>query len=303
MALDWYKKNNGVFGIYKGYFFNIWDASIFSNPQYKYVSATTRTLTEELKARIKSELESNRKALKYSSFEIRNNSVFFEFIENLSLTKLSTVYSLLDYLVDLFKQLNLPEQNMCHNCGAKDNLQFYNLNDNGAILCNTCFRQLDNRFGEIQGNRISEEKKYLNGFTGSILFSIPGIMAWILLAVYAERLASGMALIIAFLGIKGYEYFKGRQGKLTKYIIVLSNIACIIIANVMTTIILMMKGGITLNQAFLELQINEDAKDFLFKNMMISFVLAFFIWIWLLFILKDKPSAVHPAHKILKTII
>lgn len=295
--LDWHKTNDGVFGLYKGYFFKVTDASFLSNPQFKFVTATTDSLTEQQKLQIKTELDTNKKNLKFTNFEISDNSIFFQFAENLTFTKLKTVYSLFDFLVDLFKNLNISEQYKCHNCGTNQKINYCNLNDTGIILCNTCFNKTENSFYEIERKRISEEKNYLTGFLGSIVFSIPGIIAWVLIAVYLERLASGMALIIAFLGIKGYDNFKGRHGKLTKYIIVLTNIASILIANVVTVIALLVKDGLAINQAFSQLQTNQAAKDVFNQNTIISFILAMLVWIWLLFIMKDKKLTIKLADK------
>jgi hypothetical protein len=295
--LDWHKTKDGVFGLYKGYFFNVADASLLSNPQFKFVTATTDNLSEEQKQQIKTELDTNKKSLKFTTFEISDNSIFFQFAENLTYTKLKTVYSLFDFLVDLFKKLNISEQNKCHNCGTNQKINYYDLNDTGIILCNTCFNQTENSFYEIERERISEEKNYLTGFLGSIVFSIPGIIAWVLIAVYLERLASAMAMVIAFLGLKGYDYFKGRHGKLTKYLIVLSNIICILIANATTVIAMLVKEGLTISKAFTEFQINQAAKDIFNQNTIISFILAFFVWVWLLFILKDKKLTIKLADK------
>jgi len=295
--LDWHKTKDGVFGLYKGYFFNVGDGSLLSNPQYKYISATTDALSDEQKLQIKTELEANKKVLKFSTYAIGGNSVFVQFLENLTFTKLKTVYSLFDFLSDLFKKLNIPEQNKCHNCGTKEKINYYDLNDSGIILCNTCFGKTENSFYEIEREKHSEDKNYLTGFLGSIVFSIPGIIGWVLIAVYLERLASAMAMVIAFLGLKGYDYFKGRQGQVTKYLIVLSNIICILIANATTVIAMLVKEGLTIDQSFVELQTNQAVKDIFNQNTIISFILAFFIWIWLLFLLKNKKMAIKPAGK------
>lgn len=295
--LGWHKTNEGVFGLYKGYFFNVADASLLSNPQFKFVTATTDNLSQAQKQQIKTELDTNKKNLKFTTFEISDNSIFFQFAENLTFTKLKTVYSLFDFLVDLFKKLNISEQNKCHNCGVNQKINYYDLNDTGIILCNTCFNKTESSFYDIERKKISAEKNYWTGFLGSIVFSIPGIIVWVLIAIYLERLASGMAFIIAFLGLKGYDYFKGRHGKLTKFIIVLTNIVSILIANVATVIALLVKEGLTINQAFSEFQTNQAAKDVFYQNTIISFILALLVWIWLLFIMKDKKLTVKIADK------
>ena len=296
--LGWHKTSDSVFGLYKGYFFEVGDGSLLSNPQYKYVSATVDTLTNEQIAEIKSTLEANKKTLKFSNFEIGEASIHFQYLENLTFTKLKTVYALLDFLVELFKGLNIPEQDKCHSCGVTENISYNTLNDKGIILCTNCFRQVENNFYALERERVAQEKNYMTGFIGSVVFSIPGIIAWVLVAVYLDRLASAMAIAIAILGIKGYDFFKGRQGKLTKYLIVLSNIVSIALANVVTIIALLMMEGLTIDQSIIELQANEVAKDLLFKNTMISFVLAFFVWIWLLFSLKEQKMTLQAAERL-----
>lgn len=297
---DWHKTKSSVFGLYKGYFFTVGDASLWSNPQYKYITAETGKLTEGQKQHLHSELENNKKLLKYSTIEIGDSGLLIQFFEHLTSTKIKTVYTLLDFLVELFKKYDVPEQNKCHNCQAKDRLDYYNANDSGLILCNPCFQEAENQFYEIEREKFSEEKNYFTGFLGSIIFSIPAIIAWVLVAVYLETLVSAMALVIAFLGLQGYNFFKGKQGKLTNYLIVLSNILCIIMANVATIGFLLIQEGLSFNEAIQELQTNPVAQDLLYENMLLSFVLSFFVWIWLLFLLKDKNLIIKLAEKIEK---
>ncbi len=300
IALNWHKTKDGVFGLYKGYFFNVGDGSLLSNPQFKFVTATTDDLSEEQKSQIKKELHSNQRILKFSSYLIEKNSITIQFIENLTFTKITTIYSLFDFLVDLFKKLTISEQSKCHNCGTKNSIEYYDLNNTGVILCNLCFKQIEISYFEIERKRNSEEKNYITGFLGSVVFSTPGIILWALIAVYLEKLASGMPIIIAFLGLKGYDYFKGRHGTYTKYIIVLANIIAILLANVMTVISLLINEGLSIHQAIIEFQSNEAAMDIFNQNTIISFIIAFFAWIWLLFFIKDNKLIIKLADKLKK---
>ncbi|CAH0173727.1 hypothetical protein [Chryseobacterium sp. Bi04] len=293
--LGWYKTEDGVFGLYKGYFFNVSDASLISNPQYKFVTVTSGNLTEEQRLQINTELVTNKKRLKFTSFEIGDTDIFFRFAESFIYTKLKTVYSLFDFLVDLFKKLNIPEQYKCHSCGTNQKVNYYNLNDNGILLCDTCFHEKNNKFYEIEKLRISKEKNYLTGFLGAVIFSIPGIILWVLSAVYLGRIASAMALIIAFSAFIGYGFLKGREGTFKKYIIFLTNIASVIMANVMTVFALLMKEGSTLKQAILEFQTNETVKEVFYVNIIISFILGLVAWIWILFLRKDEKLMIKRA--------
>lgn len=295
--LGWHKTNNKVFGLYKGYFFNVSDASIIHTPQFKYVSVTTGNLTEEQRQQIKTELTTNRKRLKFTLFEIRENTIYFKFTENLMPTKIKTVYALFDFVVDLLKKLNIPEQNRCHSCETNEKITYYDLNHTGVLLCDDCFKQTDNKFNKVEKERISKEKNYLTGFLGSVVFSIPAIILWVLLAVYLGGISSGMAFVIALLGFLGYDYFKGFRGKLTRYIIFFTSIISIFAANIITAIALLIKQGLTINQAILEFQTNPAANEIFMQNIILSFLLSFIPWMWILFIRKDDQLIIKPAEK------
>ena len=295
--LNWHKTKNGVFGLYKGYFFNIGDASIMNNPQFKYVILKTDILSEQQEQQLRSEINKNKEILKFTNLRIGTNSIYIQFIENFSFTKLKTVYSLLDFLVDLCKQLNISEYYKCHNCTTKENLDFYYLNNDGLLLCSSCFSELEKQFQESERIRLSEYKSHFAGFLGAILFSIPGIIVWVLIAVYIGLISSGMAAITAFMGLKGYEYFKGRDSKLTKYLIILCNIISILIANIATIVFLLVKEGLTIGQSFQELEVNSLAQDIFFKNSFISFVLGCCAWIWILSQIKQKAMTIKLAEK------
>ena len=295
--LGWYKTNDTVFGLYKGYFFNVSDASLIKTPQQKFVTVTTGSLTAEQREKIKTELSANKKKLKFTLFKISDHSIFFKFTENLLPTKLSTVYALFDFLTDLFKKLNIPEQNKCHSCDTDQRTNYYNLNDTGIILCDNCFKQTDDKFYEIEKKRIAKEKNYLTGLLGAIIFSVPAIILWVLLAVYLGGLSSGMAFVIAILGFLGYDYFNGLQGKLTKYIVFLTSITSIFVANVLTIIALLVKQGLSIGQAIWEFQTNPAANEILMQNIIVSILLSCIPWIWILFIRKDNKLIIKPAEK------
>ena len=296
-AQDWYQTKTAVFGIYKGYLFNIGDGSIWSNPPYKYVSCTLENLTEAQKINLKTELENNRKILKYANFQINENRLYIQFLENLTFTKIKTVYFLLDFITDRFKIYQIPEQNACQNCDEKHEINYYNLNENGTILCDPCFSTIRAQFNELENQKNKLEKNYLIGFLGSLLFAIPGIIIWVLIAVYLERLASVMAIIIALLGLKGYQFLNGKQGRWTNFLILISNIVCIVIANFFTVYLMLVKEGSTFNDSLQQFQRNHLVRTLFFTNTMILFFLATFVWIWLLFILKNKKLSIEIASK------
>ena len=295
---DWYKTKDAVFGPYKGYMFTVGDASLLSNPQAKNVIASTGNLTDEQKEIIRAELKAQKKALKFTSAEITDNSVFVQFVEVWKYTKVQTVYNLLDFLVELFERLELPHTEKCNNCSTAGNLGYYDLSNAGVLLCRSCFHDTETELYDMEREQLLEEKNYLTGFVGSLLFSVPGIIAWVLVAVYLDTIASALAMGIAFLGLKGYIWFKGKMGNVTPYLIILSNILCIVVANYATAGFLLYDEGLDFSTIMNVLQANEEIQSLIFSNTMISFVLAFFIWIWLLSQLKKEPLQIKPAAKV-----
>ena len=73
--LGWHKTSHKVFGLYKGYFFNVSDASIIHTLNTNMFPVTTGNLTEEQRQQIKTELTETEK-LRFTLFEIRENTIF-----------------------------------------------------------------------------------------------------------------------------------------------------------------------------------------------------------------------------------
>ncbi|HMR89013.1 MAG TPA: hypothetical protein PKD51_12705 [Saprospiraceae bacterium] len=296
--LDWHKQNDGVFGLYKGYFFNVGDGNILSNPQYKYVVAFTGYLSDLQIITIKLRLQSNKEMLKFSNFEIGENIFTVNFIENITLTKLKTVYALFDFFVDIYKELEIPEQDNCHRCTSIKNNHYYVLNGQGTIICDACFEGINQSQIKAETKRQMFENGYLTGLLGASVFSLLGILLWVVFAVYLGVISSGMAMVIALLGIKGYEYFGGKLGALTKYILLFANIMSIIVGNILAITAQLMDQGYSIFQAIDLMRLDDEIKGLVFRNIIISFTLAMLVWIWLLFIMEDKRLSIKLAEKL-----
>ncbi|MFY8022232.1 MAG: hypothetical protein ACOVP1_13590, partial [Bacteroidia bacterium] len=65
----------------------------------------------------------------------------------------------------------------------------------------------------------------------------------------------------------------------------------------LTVIALLVNEGLTINEAITVLQVNPAAIDTFHQNTMISFVLAFFVWIWLLVNVQDNKLTIKLADK------
>lgn len=296
--LDWFKTSNKVFGLHKGYFFNLGETGLFDENHFKYIISSTYNFSNEQKELVLKELEANKDNLKYTEIEVNESSIVINFLEIFKTTKAETIYSLLDFLVVIFKKYDISEQNNCHSSNSKENLNFYNLNETGIILSNNSFISKQKDFYNIERKKYAEEKNYFIGFLGSVFFSIPIIILWVICAAYFQVLSSGMSVMIGILGIKGYVFFKGKNGVLTNYIIVLSNIICVLLANFFTVFYLLYNAETGFNEIINQFQEIEEIKMYLFNGILISLILSIIVWIWLFFIHKESKNIIQIAKKI-----
>jgi hypothetical protein len=293
--LQWHKTNDTVFGLYKNYFFIIGDASPLNSIQYKFVEVKLHHLNEQQINNIEKELAANKKSLKFSQFEITSQGIHFKFMEHIRFTKITTVYALMDFLVDLFNLMELPITNNCLNCQSVENLNYFNLNDNGSLLCKNCANEIENEFTELELQAKNEEKGYFAGIVGALSYSFPVIVAWVLLAVYVGFIFSGTAIILALLGFMGYHSFKGKNAFFTRPIIILTFTVSLIIANYCTSLFLLMHAGASLNEGVFYIHTDNATKAAFKDNLAMSFIYSLLAWIYLIFILKTKKLSISLA--------
>jgi len=295
--LDWYTAKDLVFGLYKGYFFSVGDAAVTNNPQYKFVVVKTGELTDEQVATVEKALFDNKSVLKFTIFRITKYGLHFEFHENFKFTKLERVYALFDFAVDILKQVGVPEQNNCHDCDTKERIQYYNINDEGAILCPSCAGKVEDSFNEAARERMLSEKGYLAGFLGALAFSIPGIIAWVLVSFFWGKLTIVLILAISILSFKGYGYFKGKQGAGTRYLIFLSTILSVIIANTATILAALMNEGFDFDHSLGIMFEDQEVWSILIHDNLLSLGLSLIGGIWIMSSLKHKELSIIPAKK------
>lgn len=83
---------------------------------------------------------------------------------------------------------------------------------------------MDERYQENQGN-------VAGGFIGALLGALVGAIVWALVGMLGY-IASIVGFLIAFLAGKGYDWFKGRPGKIKVVILVLCVILAVFIGNI-----------------------------------------------------------------------
>ncbi|WP_353159834.1 hypothetical protein [Myroides odoratus] len=294
---DWFATNQLVFGLYKNYLFQIGDANLLATPSSKFVISDITLISEDQRNFVEQTLIANKQALKFSTYAFQNNTIVFTFNEHLALTKIKTIYVLLDFLTDLYTRIDLPISNYCQNCKESGTINFYNLNEKGIQLCALCTSDFKKRFYRHESDERKMNSTYSKGVIGALLFSIPGIIMWIIVAYYFNTIYSALASVIAVLGYLGYIKFNGKKGSKTLLFLSITNFTTVLLANLIVFLIELNAAGYSLRESFHVLLLKEVFIEYTRLPLFLSTVFCLVATLFLASLVKKGPS-ITPAVKI-----
>ena len=272
----WYQAGRTVFGFYQNYFFTLGDGQGF-----KFIHARVDDLPEEVAVGFESELDANKRSLGFSERKIGPDGVFLKFKEVFRSVQKETLYAAMDFVVDLFERHHLPTTDSCAECHSRNDVGFYTLGSAGIAYCSSCHATQRDSLRLANVKYEAEEKHYLQGVAGAALFSLAGIVAWVLLAYYLNRVWAGMALVFAFLANKGYDLFQVKRGKLTPVIIIGLNILSVLISNYATVFFVLLRRGIGWSIAWHALLTNQRITVVLRREIAVSIAVCALVWVFL----------------------
>ncbi|SOE22296.1 hypothetical protein SAMN06298216_2741 [Spirosomataceae bacterium TFI 002] len=290
--LDWYASSKEVFGLHNNYFFIIGDSSPLDNGSFTYIIASTADLSKEQKSLVKNELNSNKEFLKINTFVINKNEITITISDKFFITKDKEVYTIIDYLVGLFKESKIKERKNCFNCERKDFVKVYELNYGATILCTECYSNQKKNFIEEENN-----KTYSSGILGSILFAIPALILWVYLGQYLGNSFSALSVLPGLFVVIGYKYFKGKYGKSTIYILGAIESMLIVIGNLGYVLIEFKSKGLTLLNFFVQTKVNQEIRSIFYENLLVSFFLCSIFFLFIVFNLKHEKKTIQEARK------
>ena len=285
----WHRTKNAVFGLYKDYFFTMGDGQGF-----KFITAIIPETDDEKIAQIGGVLEKNRKVLGFDELIFEERTVSVTFKESVMSAKESVLYEMLEFFAQIFDSLDFPKQNCCDLCSSKDNFDYYVYQEQPMMLCKSCHMEFVNDLNTSVAEFQQEEKNYLQGTLGAIVFSLPGVVLWVILAVYVGIISALMAVVFTFLAIKGYEKFGGKWGRLTPLLLILVNIILVIVSNYATVIYELFISDYGINLQILR---SPEMAEFLTNNILFSLLVCGLAWIYVLFQMWKgfKHPKIEPA--------
>lgn len=276
----WWHSNSFIAGIEKNYAINLGDGNGF-----KLILFVNLNLNETEKEILAKEINDKKKELGIFLFEIENDSLSFQIREVLIPAKKEKILNIINFGTELLSKHNIKRSDTCSECGkAEFNFAYSNLSQINIPLCSHCLINVNHYFAQEKRAFETEDKNYLQGFLGALIFAIPAIMLWVLFAVFLDIITGATALLVGFLSIKGYEKFNGKVGKHQKWILIAVNILSVLIANYATTAFILYRNKLNLNDIIYNIFNNHDIIRIIKTQFALSAIVCFFVWIWLFYI-------------------
>lgn len=171
------------------------------------------------------------KEKKIASHKSTHGSITLTKTSYLGNFKIEEVQSLLDEITDKYQQLGASPA--CFNCNQIGEMGIARYNGIALPLCDTCFERIQSKINQNLEQHSTMKNNYLSGTIGAVLGALVGSVLWVIIGLVGY-VASIAGLAIAFASAKGYTLFKGKVTRLTPWIIGLSTLFGLIIAQFVT---------------------------------------------------------------------
>ena len=209
------RTDSEVVGIIKNCFVRMYDGN-----QIKVLELYVPELDDDDKNNIIKSLEAKR----IKKYEWLPNGIKIIFIEIFLPYSMEKIKNILEELVKYFSNKYPGQKPQCQHCGQQNETDIYCINNAPLLICNDCYRQIENSIKNENTEQQNVKGNYLLGFVGAILFAIPGILLTVLFFVLLESLAAVSAIVYIILGTIGYKKFNGKISPVGAVIIIIAGL-------------------------------------------------------------------------------
>jgi len=212
---------------------------------------------------------------KIKRYEWLPNGVKVIFAEIILPYSIKKIGGLLDEFVKYFSNKYPGQKPQCQHCGQQNETEVYCVNNVPLLICSGCYGLIEKNIQNENMEQQNVKGNYLSGFTGAILFSIPGILLTILFFVFLNILAAVSAVIYMVLGIKGYKAFKGKISPAGAVIIVIAGLIMVAVGIIVSYSVFILRElkMIDIDALIYILKMPEIQKE-LITNIVISYIVS-----------------------------
>ena len=171
-----------------------------------------------------------KKEFRVTDLRIAPKSIHVMFHDTMGTMK--KVYAFLDFFLPLLRNAGATGSHVCVECGCEvtggcwkciGGVAYYLHSACADKVCRDIEAAEENRREEARGN-------YITGFVGALIGALLGAVVWTLVLM-GGYVMSVIGLLIGFLAEKGYNLFRGKQGKGKVLILILAVIVGVIVGN------------------------------------------------------------------------
>lgn len=277
---QWYHSHNMVGGFEKGFLTNLGDGQ-----GYKFVQLSNLSIAREIIPAIENELKAIKKLYGIREINVSEDIILVKIGEVFRAAKETKINAVLESIVRILDTYKVVPNEKCMECNART-FQFYYYDTAGENIpiCENCALSLKHKLFQAKETFDIEEKFYLRGLFGAILFSLPGVLLWLVFSVYLERIAAAGAAVMAYLSIKGYDKFGAKFGPWRAWILLTVNIFMVAFSNYFTVgFILVTKKDVTVSQVISVLRYDPNVIKFVLQQIYLSSVVCIFFWGYLFY--------------------
>ena len=197
-------------------------ATLSEGSGYKQIIFTTKFADPAGKGRLLDLVNSMdlKKEYRVLQLNLAPNAVQVVFHDNPGTMKKITAF--LDWFIPLLREHSATGVNICTECGCEITAgKWVLVNGTAYHLHDSCAQKAEREVEEDNTQRAEAGGSYLLGTLGAFLGAALGSVAWGFV-LYMGYVASIVGLVIGFLAEKGYNLFRGKQGKAKVLILILA---------------------------------------------------------------------------------
>lgn len=224
-ANGWKQNGQTTIGMNQNYWYSVTQTGSLSPIFITTSLSDIQSITQE---QLKSAVMSIKKNYKIIDFNTTESILVFKVNYQLNAERCAgQINKLIRELSIIFSRLGL--ESACGLCADKAPLEFVRFGDLVGGICSECQNKLNQEYSEIK-EKNSKGGNYVSGTIGALLGAMIGSALWLLVS-YLGYYASIVGLAMAFLGQAGYRLFRGRIQKGMPWIVLISVVIGILVAN------------------------------------------------------------------------
>jgi len=217
-----------AWGEYNGYQFTI---GLYTGDNILTVLTSAACDQPEDGQKLDAFLEGMKAAKEIRSYENKDGSLKITKTKAVGQVSAEEIEEVLSHLAEEFRSIGAKPS--CYNCGNEGIKDFARYNGVILPMCEACYTSVSSGINQAMQEHESTKNNYSAGMLGAILGALLGSVLWVVIGLLGY-IASIAGFAISAAAAKGYTLLKGKITRMTPWIIGISSILALILAQFVT---------------------------------------------------------------------